>query len=75
MRVQMSVFISGTRDGEPWPEVGGVVDLPADEAADMIANGYAEPVAAKDAETASVTPEGETAAAPIKAPRARKAAK
>ncbi|MFF4752657.1 hypothetical protein ACWD5R_11425 [Streptomyces sp. NPDC002514] len=41
MRVRMKVTISGTRDGEPWPERGGVVDLPDGEAGQMIAAGLA----------------------------------
>ena len=41
VRVQMLVAISGTRNGEKWPDVGGVISLPADEAAGYIANGYA----------------------------------
>ncbi|ONI62628.1 hypothetical protein CSIV_14225 [Microbacterium sp. CSI-V] len=43
VRVQMLVAITGTRDGEKWPAVGGVISLPADEAAGYIANGYATP--------------------------------
>ncbi|WP_371528379.1 hypothetical protein OG302_22315 [Streptomyces sp. NBC_01283] len=42
MRVRMKVTISGTRDGQPWPERGGAVELPDDEAGQMIAAGLAE---------------------------------
>lgn len=42
MLVQMKTQIGGYRNGEAWPAPGGLVDLPAHEAADMIANGYAE---------------------------------
>lgn len=42
MRVRMKVTISGTRDGQPWPERGGVKDLPDDEAKHMVAAGLAE---------------------------------
>ncbi|MEU9894239.1 hypothetical protein ACIBCS_27800 [Streptomyces phaeochromogenes] len=42
MRVRMKVTISGTRDGETWPERGGFKDLPDDEAKQMIASGLAE---------------------------------
>ena len=76
MRVTLTTFISGTRNGEAWPEVGSVIDLPADEAQDMIANGYAEAVTGRQAtaETAVAVPVGETTGAqPVKAPRARKA--
>ena len=41
MRVRMKVTISGTRDGQPWPERGGVVDLPDSEAEHMISAGLA----------------------------------
>lgn len=33
--------ISGTRNGEPWPQRGSGIDLPDVEAADMIAAGFA----------------------------------
>ncbi|MFG6277929.1 hypothetical protein [Microbacterium sp. 5K110] len=39
--VRMLITISGSRDGEPWPAAGGVVTLPAAEAAQYIAIGYA----------------------------------
>lgn len=45
MRVVMLIHISGTRDGAYWPEVGGTIDVPAAEASDMIACGYAIPSA------------------------------
>jgi len=48
MKVRMLIPISGTRNGAEWPGRGGVVDLPAGEAADMCAAGYAEPVASDD---------------------------
>lgn len=44
MRVRMKTHITGYRDGVEWPQVGGELDLPDPEAADMIANGYAEEV-------------------------------
>ena len=42
MRVRMKATLSGTRDGAEWPERGGTVDLPDDEAAHLIAAGLAE---------------------------------
>lgn len=42
MRVRMIDKIGGTRNGEPWPEVGESIDVPDGEAADLIAVGYAE---------------------------------
>lgn len=41
MKVTMKAQIAGTRDGEDWPPVGAAIDLPDDEAADLITNGYA----------------------------------
>jgi len=46
MRVKMLAEISGTRDGVPWPAVGDVCDVPDIEAAELVAAGYAETVAA-----------------------------
>lgn len=44
MLVTMIGTISGSRDGEPWPLIGGSIDLPDDEAANLIANRMAVPV-------------------------------
>lgn len=41
MKVRMLTKISGTRDGEEWPEVGGSVDLPEAEARALVAGGQA----------------------------------
>lgn len=41
MRVQMKTKIGGFRNGEEWPEKGGVIDVPTSEADSLIANGYA----------------------------------
>jgi hypothetical protein len=55
MRVRMKVYVSGTRDGEAWPEPGGEIDLPDEEAIAYLSAGMAEavPVAAA-VESASV---------------------
>ncbi|WP_060952398.1 DUF7302 family protein [Streptomyces hygroscopicus] len=58
MKVRMKATISGTRDGQPWPARGGVLDLPAEEAEHLIAAGLAED--AKDSESSSA-PAEETA--------------
>lgn len=42
MRVRMKTKIGGYRDGAEWPEPGEYIDVPAHEAADLIANGYAQ---------------------------------
>ncbi|RUP66715.1 hypothetical protein SSPNP10_15750 [Streptomyces sp. NP10] len=61
MRVRMKVTVSGTRDGEPWPEKGGTVDLPDDEARHLIAGGLAsEPDDEPEVEEATA-PAAETA--------------
>ena len=43
MKVQMKFKIQGSRNGVRWPDAGGVVDLPDNEAADLCAAGIAEP--------------------------------
>lgn len=77
MRVRMLVEITGTRDGSPWPPLGAEIDVPADEAGDLIRGGLAVetspvvPPVATPVETAA-TSAPETAAEP--APKARKVA-
>lgn len=61
MRIKMLISVSGTRDGADWPPVGGEIDLPGDEAADLCDAGYATPVKAR-AETAAAPSPPETAA-------------
>jgi len=61
MRVRMKVTISGTRDGQPWPDRGNSVDLPDDEAKQMIAGGLA--TEDTDGDESGDAPE-ETATAP-----------
>lgn len=65
MRVKMLVELSGTRNGQPWPPRGQVVDLPDDEAAHYCAAGMATPVATRgaDVETATPPPDAEKRAA------------
>lgn len=65
MRVRMKVTISGTRNGEPWPERGEIKDLPDGEAKYMISVGLAEE---EDAETEDETeePAEQNAANPAK---------
>ena len=43
MLVTMIGEISGSRDGVPWPPIGGSIDLPEDEAMNLIANRMAIP--------------------------------
>lgn len=50
MLVRMKTSFTGSRNGESWPPVGGTIDVPDHEAADLIRNDYAEP-----ADSAAVT--------------------
>lgn len=43
-KVKMKFQITGTRDGVDWPSPGETIDVPADEAASLVAQGVAEPV-------------------------------
>ncbi|WP_158721177.1 hypothetical protein [Streptomyces sp. NRRL S-241] len=47
MRIRMTIAMpeGAARNGEPWPALGEEVDLPAAEAAHLIASGVAEEVA------------------------------
>lgn len=42
-RVVMLAQVSGTRDGRDWPPVGAEIELPSQEAADLIRNHLAKP--------------------------------
>lgn len=44
MKVRMKVQISGTRDGQEWAARGEEVDLPDNEAEQMVSAGLAEAV-------------------------------
>lgn len=62
MKVKMIAQLTGTRDGEDWPKAGSIAELPDDEAADLIMNGYA--IDPADAEDSADEPDEETADAP-----------
>lgn len=70
MKVEMRIAISGTRNGDPWPEPGGVIDLPTAEAEHMVSLGHARPVekatAPAPASPSAPAPERATAPAPEK---------
>lgn len=74
MRVTMKAQVSGLRDGEPWPPVGGVIDVPDDEAVSLIA----QSLATDDATDEAAEPADDQADAPAepakKAYRPRKKA-
>jgi len=58
MRVEMKAHITGTRDGVEWPTVGGTIDLPDHEAADLIGAGLAKE-ATDEAVEAEADPTGD----------------
>ena len=47
MKVKVLVHLTGLIDGQPWPEVGGEIDLNDVVAADLIEAGYVEKAAGK----------------------------
>lgn len=57
MKIRMKVEVSGTRDGEPWPPRGSVIDMPDAEAAQYCAGGMAEPVTTVDEPETATVPE------------------
>jgi hypothetical protein len=60
--VRLTTDISGTRDGQPWPGKGETVDVPDDEAAQLVDAGLAEdPDAHPPVETAVPADDAETA--------------
>lgn len=64
MRVTMKVAITGTRNGDDWPPVGGTVDVPQDEAEHLVAAGLAVRAAAAPQVEAATVDAPETAATP-----------
>jgi hypothetical protein len=44
MKIRMRTGISGMRDGHSWPTRGEILDTDPREAAELIAQGHAEPV-------------------------------
>lgn len=65
MKVKIIVPMSGTRDGEDWPPVGSVIDIPAAEAVSYVTAGIAADL---DEETASA-PMGDVETATAKRTR------
>ncbi len=45
-KVKMLIKLSGTRNGDDWPAIGESLEVPKLEAESLIANGFAEKVAA-----------------------------
>lgn len=70
-KVKMVARISGTRNGADWPAPGEVADVPADEAAALVAAGLASAAGGNKEAAAVDVSEVETAA--VKPARGRKA--
>jgi len=58
-KVTMKFQISGTRDGLDWPAPGDTIDVPADEAAALVAQGVADPVEPARAKGRPAAPAGD----------------
>ena len=61
MQVKMLANISGTSDGVEWPELGGTIDLPADEAEALVAAGLGRVIDEPKVERATSRRKTETA--------------
>lgn len=73
MQVRLTYRIDGTRNGEEWPAIGGVIDVPTDEAMNLISHGYAIPVPVpQEQERAIVEQEPERATLPKTTSKPRK---
>ncbi|MFE6816017.1 hypothetical protein [Streptomyces sp. NPDC057677] len=59
MEIRMLVTLPGTRNGRPWPDKGEQIDVPADEAEQLLRYGAAE----------AVPPEPEPDPAPAEEPK------
>lgn len=52
-KVEMKIQITGTRDGVDWPAPGKTIDVPADEADDLVRAGVAKKATAGTAKKAA----------------------
>jgi hypothetical protein len=73
VKITMRVGITGTRNGEDWPPVGGTIDLPTDEANALVDAGLAD-AATKNAPAVEAATVAAPEAATTTKPRGRKAA-
>lgn len=62
MRIRMTVEMSGTRNGVPWPKRGDVAELPTAEAAHLVAAGIAVAVPDEAPVETATAPEPEAPA-------------
>lgn len=44
MQVMVKIHVSGLRNGQPWPPVGGTLEMPDEEALPLLQNGTVIPV-------------------------------
>jgi hypothetical protein len=67
VKVKMVVAVSGTRGGEDWPPIGGVLEVSDEEGAQLCGGQLAVPVKETDADKAekAVAPEAETREGPL----------
>jgi hypothetical protein len=73
MKVRLIYRLDGTRNGEPWPAVGGEIDVPTSEAVNLISHGYAVPVLTPQVqERATVEEQPERATLPKTTSKPRK---
>ena len=56
--IKMLANISGTRNGVEWPELGGTIDVPADEAESLAAAGLARVIDEPKVERAGLARRG-----------------
>jgi hypothetical protein len=67
MQVRMRISVSGTRDGKAWPSKGETIDLPDDEARNLVAIGVAAELDEDEQPEPLTEPVEENAAAPVEA--------
>jgi hypothetical protein len=73
MKVRLIYRLDGTRNGQPWPAIGGEIDLPTSEAVNLISHGYAVPVLTPQVqERATVEEQPERATLPKTTSKPRK---
>lgn len=63
MKIQIAAVISGTRNGVDWPAPGEILDVPADEAEQLIAHRLAVKPEAAEKPARGSKPEPEKATA------------
>jgi hypothetical protein len=73
MKVRLIYRLDGTRNGQPWPAIGGEIDVPTSEAVNLISHGYAVPVLTPQVqERATVDEQPERATLPKTTSKPRK---